>query len=59
MCEVIGIKFIGPEHELIELLGNKAKAKETMKNAGIPVVPGSDGLIESKVQAIELAKKIK
>lgn len=41
------------------MLGNKAKAKETMKNAGIPVVPGSDGLIESKVQAIELAKKIK
>lgn len=59
MCEEIGIKFIGPKHELIELLGNKAKAKETMKNAGIPVVPGSNGVIESKEQALELAKKIK
>ena len=59
MCEEIGIKFIGPKHELIELLGNKSKAKETMKNAGVPVVPGSDGLISSKEQAIELAKQIK
>ena len=59
MCEEIGIKFIGPKHELIELLGNKSKAKETMKNAGVPVVPGSNGLIESKEQAIELAKQIK
>ena len=59
MCEEIGIKFIGPKHELIELLGNKSKAKETMKNAGVPVVPGSDGLIKSKNQAIELAKQIK
>ena len=59
MCEEIGIKFIGPKHELIELLGNKSKAKETMKNAGVPVVPGSDGLIQSKNQAVELAKQIK
>ena len=59
MCEEIGIKFIGPKHELIELLGNKSKAKETMKNAGVQVVPGSDGLISSKEQAIELAKQIK
>lgn len=59
MCEEIGIKFIGPKHELIELLGNKSKAKETMKNAEVPVVPGSDGLISSKEQAIELAKQIK
>ena len=59
MCEEIGIKFIGPKHELIELLVNKSKAKETMKNAGVPVVPGSEGLIQSKSQAVELAKKIK
>ena len=59
MCEEIGIKFIGPKHELIELLGNKSKAKETMKKAGVPVVPGSEGLIESKEQAVELAKKIR
>lgn len=59
MCEEIGIKFIGPRHELIELLGNKSKAKESMKNAGVPVVPGSNGLIQSKSQAVELAKEIK
>ena len=59
LCEEIGIKFIGPKHELIELLGNKSKAKETMKRAGVPVVPGSDGLIQSKKQAIEIANQIK
>ena len=59
ICEEIGIKFIGPNHELIELLGNKSKAKETMKNAGVPVVPGSDGLIYSKDEAVKLAEKIK
>ena len=59
LCEDIGIKFIGPQYELIELLGNKSKAKETMKSAGVPVVPGSKGLIKSKSQAVELAKKIK
>ena len=59
LCEDIGIKFIGPKYELIELLGNKSKAKETMKSAGVPVIPGSKGLIKSKSQAIELAKKIK
>ena len=59
ICEEMGIKFIGPNHKLIELLGNKSKAKETMKKAGVPVVPGSDGLIYSKKQAVELAEKIK
>ena len=58
ICEEIGLKFIGPNHNLIELLGNKSKAKETMKNAGVPVVPGSEGLIYSKEQAIEIAEKI-
>ena len=59
ICQEMGIKFIGPNHELIELLGNKSKAKETMKNAGVPVVPGSDGLIYSKDEAVKLAEKIK
>ncbi len=59
ICEEMGIKFIGPNYKLIELLGNKSKAKDTMKKAGVPVVPGSDGLIESKEQAIQLAEKIK
>ncbi len=59
MCEEIGIKFIGPNYKLIELLGNKSKAKETMRNVGVPVVPGSEGLIKSKKEAVELAEKIK
>ncbi len=59
ICEEMGIKFIGPNHKLIELLGNKSKAKETMKKAGVPVVPGSDGLIYSKEQALNLAEQIK
>ena len=59
ICEEMGIKFIGPNYKLIELLGNKSKAKETMKKAGVPVVPGSDGLITSKEKALDLAEKIK
>ena len=59
ICEEIGIKFIGPNYKLIELLGNKSKAKETMKKAGVPVVPGSEGLINSKKEAVEIAEKIK
>ena len=59
ICQETGIKFIGPDYKLIELLGNKSKAKETMKRAGVPVVPGSDGLIYSKKQAVNLAEQIK
>lgn len=59
ICKEIGIKFIGPSNELIELLGNKSQAKETMKKAGVPVVPGSEGLITSKEQAVQIAEKIK
>ncbi len=59
ICQDMGIKFIGPDYKLIELLGNKSKAKETMKRAGVPVVPGSDGLIYSKTQAVNLAEQIK
>ena len=59
ICEEMGIKFIGPNYKLIELLGNKSKAKETMRDAGVPVVPGSNGLIKSKEEAVELAEQIK
>lgn len=59
ICEEMGIKFIGPNYKLIELLGNKSKAKETMKMNNVPVVPGSEGLIYSKSQAIEIANSIK
>lgn len=57
-CEKCGITFIGPLPESIEMLGDKAQAKETMKNAGVPVILGSEGAIESTKQAKELAAKI-
>lgn len=59
ICEEIGIKFIGPDYQMIELMGNKSKAKETMKNAGIPVVPGSKGLVYDLAEALDIANKIK
>lgn len=58
MCDEIGIKFIGPTHKMIELMGNKSKAKETMKNAGVPVVLGSDGLVDNVLEAIKVALRI-
>ena len=54
ICAEHGIKFIGASPEMIERMGDKASAKATMKEAGVPTVPGSDGL----VQALEHAKKI-
>jgi len=59
MCTEAGLKFIGPSAELIDLMGNKSKAKETMKNAGAPVVPGSNGLVESIEHAKQIANEIK
>lgn len=58
MCNEIGIKFIGPSHEMIELMGNKSKAKETMKKAGVPVVPGSDGIVDNVLEAVKVASEI-
>ena len=59
ICNEIGIKFIGPGYKMIDLMGNKSKAKETMKNAGVPVVPGSEGLVYKLAEALEIANKIK
>ena len=59
ICEEMGIKFIGPNYKLIDLLGNKSKAKKTIKKAGVPVVPGSEGLIKSKEEAVSIAEQIK
>lgn len=58
MCEEIGITFIGPSHSFINLMGNKSKAKETMKKAGVPVVPGSDGIIQNIQEAEKVAERI-
>ena len=56
ICEDHGIKFIGPNAEMINGMGDKITAKETMIKAGVPVVPGSGGLLESLEQAKYLAK---
>ncbi len=56
ICTDHGIKFIGPTPEMINAMGDKITAKETMIKAGVPVVPGSGGLLESVEQAKELAK---
>ena len=58
MCEDCNITFIGPKADTIDLLGNKSKARETMLKAGVPVVPGSDGEVETVKDALELAEKI-
>lgn len=58
LCGTCGVKFIGPSPESIELLGNKARAKATMREAGVPVVPGSDGAVASLEEAKEIARKI-
>ncbi len=58
MCKKCGIEFIGPSHEAIEMLGDKACAKETMKNAGVPVIPGSEGAVRTNEEALQWAEKI-
>jgi acetyl-CoA carboxylase biotin carboxylase subunit len=56
ICQEHGIKFIGASPEMIDRMGDKASAKATMKAAGVPCVPGSEGLLESYEQALELSK---
>ena len=58
MCEDCNIIFIGPKADTIDLLGNKSKARETMQKAGVPVIPGSEGEVETSKDAILLAEKI-
>jgi acetyl-CoA carboxylase biotin carboxylase subunit len=59
VCKENGIKFIGASPEMIEAMGDKSSAKQTMRDAGVPTIPGSDGLLESLEDAIEIANKIK
>ncbi|EJF45798.1 acetyl-CoA carboxylase, biotin carboxylase subunit [Capnocytophaga ochracea str. Holt 25] len=58
ICAEHGIKFIGASPEMIEKMGDKASAKATMKAAGVPTVPGSDGLVESLEHAKKIAAEI-
>lgn len=59
ICEEHDIKFIGASPEMIDKMGDKASAKETMKKAGVPTIPGSDGILTSYEETLALAKKIK
>ena len=58
ICEEHKIKFIGASADMIERMGDKATAKETMKTAGVPTIPGSDGILESFEEAEKLAKEM-
>ena len=58
VCEEHKIKFIGASSEMIEKMGDKSAAKETMKLAGVPTIPGSDGILDSLESAKEEAKDI-
>ncbi|MDN0068926.1 acetyl-CoA carboxylase biotin carboxylase subunit [Collinsella ihumii] len=57
-CEKNGITWIGPSGDVIRMMGNKAAARELMKNAGVPVVPGSDGSVADAAEAKRIADEI-
>jgi acetyl-CoA carboxylase biotin carboxylase subunit len=59
ILEEHAITFIGPTSEHIRIMGDKIKAKETARNLGIPVVPGSEGAVTTDAQALEVAREIK
>src|SRR5258707_9401147 len=58
VCEACHIKFIGPDPQVIRLMGDKARARKVMRKAGVPVLPGSDGPVESEEKALKVAKDI-
>lgn len=58
LCEKCGIVFIGPTGDIMDAMGDKASAKQTMKNAGVPVIPGSDGVVSSVERAYEVCREI-
>jgi len=58
VCESCGFTFIGPNPEMIRRMGDKAEAKRTMKSAGLPMVPGSDGVIADVDEAAGIAREI-
>jgi acetyl-CoA carboxylase biotin carboxylase subunit len=58
VCEACHIKFIGPSPNVIRLLGDKARARRAMKKAGVPILPGSDGPVESEEKALKVARDL-
>ncbi len=58
VCEACRIKFVGPSPQVIRLMGDKARARRAMKKAGVPVLPGSEGTLESEEEALRVAAGI-
>ena len=58
VCETSGLKFIGPPPEIIRMMGEKDKARQAMKRCGVPILPGSDGVIASEAEALEWAVQV-
>jgi acetyl-CoA carboxylase biotin carboxylase subunit len=58
VCENCNIKFIGPSSAVIRSMGDKIAARETVRKAGVPVVPGSDGPIDTEANAVKVARRI-
>ncbi len=58
VCEASGIRFIGPRPDVIRLMGIKERARAFMRQAGVPVLPGSDGLVQGPEEAVETARRI-
>lgn len=57
-CEMCGLKFIGPPASVMERMNNKASARDAAKAAGVPIVPGTDGVLEDDKQALGFARKV-
>jgi acetyl-CoA carboxylase, biotin carboxylase subunit len=58
ICEACRIKFIGPPPEAIRMMGDKSRAKKTMQKAGVPVIPGSPGVVEDEEKAVKCAREV-
>ena len=58
VCRACGVKFIGPPPEVTRLMGEKEKARATMKKYGVPILPGSDGIVASADEAMEWARSV-
>src|SRR4051812_11743551 len=58
VCEACYIKFIGPSPNVIRLLGDKARARRAMRKAGVPILPGSDGPVDSEEKALKVARDL-
>ena len=58
VCDASRIKFIGPQPDVMRLMGEKEKARAAMKRAGVPILPGSDGIIAAEGEAVEWARQV-